>query len=303
MDILDIIHSALNMAAPITLAALGGLFAYRAGILNISLEGAMLISAFFAVLVSFYTGNVWLAVFTSLVSAFLVSVVFSFFSLKLKSHIIIVGLAINLFALGITGFLLQSIFGVRGSFSSPDIVGINRIHFEWMENIPIVNDLLNNHTPIVYLSLLAPIILTFVLYKTKFGHYVRVVGESEESAEAVGINTNKIKFHAVFISMALSALAGVSLSLENLNLFVEDMTSGRGFIALAAIFCGRGIPWIVFIFSTLFGVADAIQLRLQSFDIPSSFVQMTPYLFIVVVLLIVAIYQNKKDSGWRYKIE
>lgn len=296
MNIINILHGTLRMATPIALAALGGLFSHRAGVLNIALEGMMLIGAFAGVIVSYATGSLLLAVLGAILASFCFALLFSIFGISLKGNFIITGLAVNIFGLGLTSFILQVVFGRRGVFSDPKIVGFKPIHIDMLDKIPVLGPILNDQTPMVYVSLIALVLVNYVIYKTKFGVYVRAVGENEEAAKAIGIKINKVKYSAVFISAFFSALAGVNLALENLSMFVENMTSGRGFIALAAIFCGKGTPIGAYIFSFLFGFADAIQMRLQSFNIPGSFIQMIPFLFIVVILTVVGIIKKKGST-------
>jgi len=296
MDIINILHGTLRMSTPIALAALGGIFAHRAGVLNIALEGMMLIGAFAGVITSYFTGNVFLAVLIALLASILMAVLFCIFGISLKGNFIITGLAVNIFALGITSFMLQVLFDRRGVFSDPKIVGLKSIHLDFLDKIPVIGPILNDQTPMVYISIIVLILTQYVIYSTKFGIYVRAVGENEEAAKAIGININRIKYMAVFISAGLSALAGINLSLENLNMFVENMSGGRGFIALAAIFCGKGTPFGAYIFSFLFGFADAIQMRLQSLNIPGAFIQMIPFIFIIVILTVVGIIRKKGNT-------
>lgn len=293
MDITSILNSALRMSAPIILAGLGGLFTHKAGVLNIALEGIMLIGAFVAVIASYLTGSVPIAIIAAITVSLIIALLFSLFGITLKGNIIIIGLAVNIFAAGMTSYILQTSFGTRGVFSNDKIVGIHKINIAFLNKIPVIGPILNNQTPIVYISLLSVILVNFIIYKTKFGLHIRVVGENEEAAKAVGLNINRIKYSSVLISSVFCALAGVNLSLENLNMFVENMTNGRGFIALAAIFCGKGTPIGTFIFSFLFGFADALQMRLQNFKIPGSFIQMIPFIFIIVILTVVGILHNK----------
>jgi len=303
MDISDILHSTLRMATPIGLAALGGLFTHRAGVLNIALEGMMLTGAFVGVIVSYATGSIVLAVFAAILASLLLGLVFSFFGVTLRGNFIITGLAVNIFALGFTSFILQNAFGTRGSFSSPKIVGMKQVSIPFLDHIPVIGPILNHQTPLVYVGLIALVVVSIILYKTRFGLYVRVVGENEESAKSLGINIVWIKYSAVLISAVLSALAGVNLSLENLSMFVENMTNGRGFIALAAIFCGQGTPVGAYTFSFLFGLADSVQMRLQGFHIPGAFIQMIPYLFIIVILAVVGIIRRRGNTLRGIKID
>lgn len=293
MNIQSILNSALRMSAPLILAGLGGLFTHKSGVLNIALEGMMLIGAFVAVLGSYITGNVYFAILLAIVAAVVTALVFSYFGITMKGNHIIIGLAVNIFASGIISYVLQSVFGKRGVFADPRIVGIKPVHMGFLEKIPLIGGILNDQTPIVYLSLIMVVLVNFIIYKTKFGLYLRVAGENEEAAKAVGLNINLIKYSSVIISSVFCALAGVNLSLENLSMFVENMTNGRGFIALAAIFCGKGTPIGTFVFSVLFGFADSMQMRLQSLNIPGAFIQMIPFIFIIVILTVVAVVQNR----------
>lgn len=287
-----ILHTTLRMATPIVLAALGGLFTHRANVLNIALEGMMLIGAFAGVLTSFASGNIYIAILVAILASLSFALLFNVFGITLKGNFIITGLAVNIFAAGLSSFILQVAFHRRGSFSDPSIVGTSTVHLDWLDKIPVIGPIFNDHTPMVYVSLVLVAVVYFIINHTRYGVYVRAVGENEEAAKAIGIKVNRIKYSTVFISAVLCALAGVNLSLGNLTMFVENMTNGRGFIALAAIFCGRGTTIGTFIFSFLFGFADAVQLRLQQLNIPGAFIQMIPFIFIVVVLSIVGAYRK-----------
>lgn len=293
--ILSLLHTTLRMSTPIALAALGGLYAYRAGVLNVALEGMMLISAFVSVIVSYLTGNTLVAVLMGIISSLLVGVIFSFFGIKMKGNLTIVGLAINTLVAGTCSYLLQVIFGQRGIFSNTNIVGIKPLDIPILRNIPILKDILNNHTPIVYITLVLIFLIHFILYKTKFGIYMRTVGESEEAAQSVGLPVNKIKYSAVLIGSILCGLAGANIALENVSMFVENMTGGRGFIALAAIYSGQGTAVGTYLFSLLFGFVDASQIRLQNLAIPGAFIQMIPYLTIILVLTVIQIIKKRKE--------
>lgn len=293
--ILSLLHTTLRMSTPIALAALGGLYAYRAGVLNVALEGMMLISAFVSVIVSYLTGNPLIAVLAGIISSLLVGVIFSFFGIKMKGNLTITGLAINTLVAGTCSYLLQVLFGQRGTFSNANIVGIKPIDIPILRDIPILGDILNKHTPIVYIALILIFVIHFILYKTKFGIYMRTVGESEEAAQSVGLPINKIKYSAVLIGSVLCGLAGANIALENVSMFVENMTGGRGFIALAAIYSGQGTAVGTYLFSLLFGFVDASQIRLQNLAIPGAFIQMIPYLTIIVVLTVIQIMKKRKE--------
>lgn len=290
--LITILHTTLRMATPIVLAALGGLFTHRANVLNIALEGMMLIGAFTGVLASYMTGSIFIAIIAAMLASMGFALLFNIFGITLKGNFIITGLAVNIFATGLTSFILQVVFKRRGAFSDPKIVGMETVHIDFLDKIPVIGPIFNDHTPMIYASIIVAIIVYFIINHTKYGIYVRAVGENEEAAKAIGIKVNRIKYSTVYISAMLCALAGVNLSLGNLTMFVENMTNGRGFIALAAIFCGRGTTVGTYVFSFLFGFADAVQLRLQQFNIPGAFIQMIPFVFIVVVLTAVGAYRK-----------
>ncbi|WP_440897681.1 ABC transporter permease [Amphibacillus sp. Q70] len=294
--LLQLIHTTLRMTTPISLAALGGLYAHRAGVLNVSLEGMMLSSAFTSVVVSYATGNVVLAVLAGIVSSLLLGCIFSIFGISFKGNLIIVGLAINTLVAGFSSYFLQVAFGQRGTFSDARIVGIETLDIPILRDIPILNQILNNHTPIVYLSFITLLIVHVILYKTKLGVYIRTVGENEEAAKSVGLPVMRIRYVAILIGSILCGLAGANISLENVSVFVENMTGGRGFIALAAIYSGQGTAVGTYLFSLLFGLADASQIRLQNINIPGAFVQMIPYVTIVIVLSIMGVVNKKRRA-------
>ncbi|MBD3949608.1 ABC transporter permease [Tuanshanicoccus lijuaniae] len=296
-EFLNLLHTTIRMTTPIALAALGGLLGFRAGVLNVGLEGFMLSSAFVSVIVSYLTGNVFLAVILGICSSLILGLLFSLFGISLKGNLTIIGLAINTLVAGLTSYILQVFFGQRGTFSNNQIIGINTVDIPILRNIPILNRLLNNHTPIVYISFVLLAVSIFILYKTKFGIYIRTVGESPDAAEAVGINIIKIKYLSILVGGIYCGLAGANISLENVSMFVENMTGGRGFIAIAAIYSGGGTPLVTYLYSIIFGFADALQIRLQTSNIPGAFVQMIPYLTIILVLAISGYFMKIKEKN------
>lgn len=295
-NLLILLHSTLRMSTPIALAALGGLFAHRAGVLNVALEGMMLASAFTGVIVNHFTGSLLLTLLAGIGISLIFSMIFAFFGLSLKGNITIVGLAINTLVSGLSAFILQIAFGQRGTFTSDRLVGFPEIDIPFIRHIPIIHQVFNKHTPIVYVSLLALIACHMLLNHTKIGLYIRIVGENKTAAESVGLSVIKIQYIAVAIGGFLCGLAGLNVSLENVRMFVENMTSGRGFIALAAIYSGNGTAIGTYLFSLLFGMADAAQIQLQGINIPGAFIQMIPYVAIVGVLTVIGLAERKKGG-------
>ena len=304
MDILlsvftvSLFAATIRAATPLTLAALGGIFSERSGVVNIALEGLMLIGAFFAMVVSFY-GNQYglpplasaiLGLLAAMLFGFLVSLIHAVVSIRFKADQVVSGVAINILALGLTGFLLQQIFNTSGN--SPSVPNLATWPIPGLASIPIVGDIFFNQPPIVYLALLAVPISAFVLYRTPLGLRLRSVGENPKAADTVGVDVYKLRYLGVGLSGILAGLGGAYLSIGQLNIFTEGMTNGRGFIALAAVIFGNWNPWGAFGACLLFGLADAVQIQLQNAGvaIPSEFLLMFPY---VVTLIALAIFVGR----------
>ena len=272
----------IRIATPLALAAIGGTICERSGIVNIALEGLILIGAFVSVVVSYFTGSAWLGVLGAVIISALFSLLLAYFSINLRANQVIVGTAINIFALGATGFLTDFIFKEAGA--TPGVAGLNPIKIPVLCDIPWIGEIFFQQKPIIYLTFLIIALSQFILFKTKIGLRIRAVGEHPRAADTVGINVSKIRYLAVIISGALGGLAGAQLALEEIRRFVEYMSGGRGFIALAANVFGKWTPIGSWFGSLLFGFAQALQLRIGVFKIPPEFTNMIPYILTIIVL-------------------
>jgi simple sugar transport system permease protein len=287
-DIFDVITiglftASIRMATPILYAALGGTFSERVGVVNIGLEGVMLTSAFTGVTLSYYTGNPWLGILSAVLVGGLLGFFHAILTVKFVGNQIVSGTGINILALGFTAYMSQIIWGSRGA--SESVNNIKDISIPILVDVPIIGDILGEHSPLVYLMPIITIISYIVLFKTPLGLRIRAVGEHPLAAETAGINVNRIKYIGVIVSGMLAGLGGAFLSLSHLNLFTHGMTGGRGFIAMAAMIFGKWMPFGVFAASLLFGFADALQIRLQSLGIlPPQIILMIPYLLTVAIL-------------------
>lgn len=284
--------STIRAATPLVLAALGGIFSERSGVVNIALEGIMLIGAFFAMMISFYGSQLGLPPLVSALSGmvgaiifgFLISMIHAVVSIRFRADQVVSGVAINILALGLTGFLLQLIFKTSGN--SPSVPNLSAAPIPGLASIPILGPIFFNQPPIVYIALLAVPITSFVLFKTPLGLRLRSVGEHPKAADTVGVNVFSLRYLGVGLSGVLAGLGGAYLSIGQLNIFTEGMTNGRGFIALAAVIFGKWNPWGALGACLLFGFADAIQISLQNagVNIPSDFLLMLPYILTLVAL-------------------
>jgi simple sugar transport system permease protein len=288
VGLIDVINAglfaaALRMATPIVYAALGGIFSERVGIINIGLEGTMLASAFAGVTVSYYSGNPWLGVVVAVLVGGLIGLLHAILTVRFVGDQIVSGTGINIFALGFTAYMSQIIWGSRGA--SDGVQGLGTWNIPIIVDLPVVGPIIGSHSPLVYLMLVATVLSYVVLFKTPLGLRIRAVGEHPTAAETAGIDVIRVKYLCVILSGMLAGLGGAFLSLGHLNLFTRAMTGGRGFIAMAAMIFGKWMPFGAFGASLLFGLADALQMRLQSLGLlPPQIILTIPYLLTVAVL-------------------
>lgn len=288
--VLDValLASTVRMVSPILLAALGGTLTERAGIFNIALEGLMIFGAFFAVVGTAWTGDPALGLLAAVAASVLLALVFGVVVVSLKGDAIVAGLAINLFALGATTFLMREIFGVQGGYYDPTMVGLADLHIPILADIPLLGSMLSDQTILVWVGLAMVIVLQVFLFHHPGGIRLRAVGIDPVAASSVGIRVRRIQYGAVLASGALCGLAGAQLSLGLVTQFVEGMTAGRGFIALVAVMFGRAHPVGVLLASVFFGFAYALALRLQGAGtIPPQLLTMLPYLATILALVVI----------------
>jgi simple sugar transport system permease protein len=281
-----LLASALRLATPLIFSALGGIFSERSGVVNIAIEGIMINGAFFAILITKYTDSPWLGVVAAMVAGALTALLLAVLAIHLRGNQVVAGVAINLFATSITAFLLEMIWKRSGQTDAvPHALTGNPLPF--LEHIPVVGALFAGLTPFVYLAFVAVAVTYYVIYKTPFGLRVRAVGEHPRAADTVGINVYKIRYICVMISGVLAGISGASLSLGTVSLFREGMTSGKGFIAIAAMIFGKWHPIGAMLASLFFGFAEAVQIQAASLginNIPSEFLQTLPYVATILVL-------------------
>lgn len=284
----------LRLSTPIVLAGLCALITSRAGILNIAGEGMILFGAWFAVAGSYFAENALVGVAAAMLSGAVIGGLFALFSLRFRAHIIIMGIAINIFANAATIFLTRAVFKQAGAFADPRIQGLNPIALPIIKDIPILGEVLSGYSLIVYLTWILVALTTLFLYRTPWGLHLRAVGENPQAAETLGINVPRIRFAAVMASGVYASLAGVYLSLGHLKMYTDQMAAGRGYIGMAVNTFGGGEPIGVFLASTLFGLVDTIGWRLQGERImPVYFISMLPYVATLVALTVFTLRQQR----------
>ncbi len=290
--LIGLFNGMINGATPILLAALGGTLTYYAGIFNIAMEGMMLWGAFFAVIGSYFFQSWVVGILFSIVSTVLIAAVYIIFSIKLKTDEFVTGIALNLFALGATTFMLRQIFGVKGAFANPSIVPIPDINIPFIEDISFIGQIISGHNLLVYIALLATILSSYLIFKTRFGLRLRAAGYNEDCLDTSGVQSDRIRAISVILSGVLCGLAGSFISLGYVTLFSKNMSAGKGWISLAAIILVNGNPWGIALISLVFGFSDGFGLLLQQF-LPSQFTSMVPY---IATLAALYVYSSKKKK-------
>jgi ABC-type uncharacterized transport system permease subunit len=293
--LIGLINGMIASAVPILLAALGGSLTFYAGIFNIAMEGMMLSGAFFAVLGSYYFHSWPMGILFGILGALIMALIFILFSVVLKMDEFITGIGLNLFALGLTTYLLQVIFDVRGMFSSPDIVPIPNLNFPLISQIPVIGDVLSGQNLIVYLALIATILVNYLDFHTRFGLRLRAAGYNRTSLDTSGVSANRIRIWSLIFCGVLCGLAGAFLSLGVVTGFTKGMSAGKGWISLAAVILVSGNPTGIALISLLFGFTDGLGLFLQR-SLPSQFTSMVPYVATLIALFIYSIRQKKKQT-------
>jgi len=289
-ELIDVIFNintfsaAIRISVPLVFAAIGGVFSERAGVINLGLEGMLLAGAFAGVLGSYLTGNPYLGVLLAMIVGALTAWLLGIFTLKFEANHVVCGVGLNILILGITTWLMQILWGSRGT--SDNVTGLKEITIPGLVSVPVIGKLFGSHNILVYLMFFAVAFSWVVLYKTPFGLRLRMVGEHPKAADTLGIKIRKIQYSSLIYSGILCGLGGAYLSLGQLNWFSMNMSAGRGYMALAANIFGNWNPLGAFGASYLFAFTDAMQMRMQALNlpIPSEIIQMIPYVLTILVL-------------------
>ncbi len=284
----DLLVATIRLSTPITLAAIGATVCERSGIVNIAMEGIMIIGAFFAAIVALFTGNPWIGLIAGVAAGGIFSLLHAVATITFHLDHVVSGAVMNILSFGIVRYLMVMIFGHPGT---TDTVPVGLQSYQYaipgLSKIPVIGPAFFNQTPIVYMSFVLVIAVLIFLKKTKTGLHLRAAGEHPLALETIGVSVYKMRYLGVFISGLLSGLAGAYLSIENSVSFSEGMTNGRGFIALAAMISGGWTAIGSFIAALFFGFADAFQVRLQVFkvlNIPAEIFIIFPYVATVLAV-------------------
>lgn len=296
----DTIASMLRIATPLALAAIGGLLCQRAAVFNIALEGFMLMGSFASIaFVVLSGGSVWIGLLGSIFAGVVLSAVFGLSVIRFKANAIIAGIAINLFSLGMTSYLLRAAFDVQGRLKPAVIHKLEPVTLPLIDKIPFIGKAISGHSIVTYFSIVLVILTYILLFRTETGLKICAVGESEDAARTAGIRPDRIRWLVVLLSGAFCGMAGFYLSTEIVSQFSENMVQGRGFTAFTAVVFGAAHPIAVWLVTLLFGLADAIGIRIElaGTGIPPSIIKMFPFILAIVALTISSYSEKLRMKG------
>lgn len=283
----------IRIATPLIYATIGELFNERAGVLNLGIEGIMLLGALVGFLVAKFTGSLWLGVLFAGISGSLINLIFAFLTVSLGTNQFISGLGITYFASGLSLLIYRLIFG--SPVVPPTIVPFSVLNLPFLSHIPFLGDILFRQDPLVYIAFVILALSAFILNKTPWGLKIRTVGENPSAADTVGINVYRVRYFSLICGGFLVGIGGAYFSLAHFNMFLFGLVSGRGFICIALLIFGGWKPLGCLLGALFFGLIDALQFRLQNmgFNVPHQLFLLLPYLMPILALILV----SKKRTG------
>ncbi|MBD9375447.1 ABC transporter permease [Rhizobium sp. ARZ01] len=282
----SLLAAGIRLAVPIAFASIGETISQRAGVINVGIEGIMLVGAFVAVWLTVISGNAWIGLFAAVVAGMVMAAIHAYFAVILKVEQIVAGIALLFFGLGISGYGFRLTIGAWGT--AVPVPGFEQLNVLGMANVPVVGPILFGQHALVYVMVGLTVLIAWMLRATRLGLIIKGAGDYPNAIDAVGINVDRTRIICTVASGAFAAVGGAFLSTAHLWGFVEGMTAGRGFLAIACVVFGRWNPVLGVIIALIFGIADAAQIRLQSYfpGIPYQFFVIVPYLVAILSIAI-----------------
>ncbi len=284
----------LRSATPVALAAMGGAMTEHAGIMNIGMDGMILIGAFTAVAASIFSGSAFVGVLAAVLVGILVGLFYALFVVKFKSDEFIIGTALNIFAGGLTTYLMWAIFDVRGTLRTE--AGLPTVDLGFIGNIPFLEEIISGNSLFVYLTVLLVYAMWLFIYRTRWGFWIRAAGEHPGTLRTAGISPEKMKWLSSVLCGAFCGLAGAQLALGNVTMFSEGMSNSRGYVAFACVIFGGANPAKAYLAALMFGFFDALGYRLQDYNISANLTSMIPYVITVCMMVYVVVRGNRKKG-------
>lgn len=276
--------ASIRLAGPVLLAALGELFGELSGVLNVGIEGTMLLGALTSFLIAYLSGNPWLGLLGAIAVGIAANLLLAWFYVTVRASQVVVGIIFNTLSLGLASYVYRAVLGGEAKPQKAAMFGEVRIPF--LADIPVLGPVLFEHSWLVYFTFALALVAGFVLYRTKFGLKLRAAGEYPRAADTAGINVFRMRYIGVLISGAAAGMAGAYLVLSELGIFRDNIIAGRGFIALAIVIFGRWNPYNAALAALIFGAADALQLSLQlfNFGVPPQVLLSLPYILTILAV-------------------
>lgn len=282
----SVFNSTIRYMTPILLVALCAGVCSKVKVFNIALEGTLLMSAFFAFLTQYFTRNIYLSVLVAIVVGMVMTFIMSFCIVKLHGQSMVVGMALNTFALGCTTFLLSVIFHTKGVVSDPTLKGLPKVALPIIKDLPVVSTMFSSLTAVDYLAFVLAVLMYIIMYKTVIGFRLRAIGINDHAANSLGINVPKYQIIATTLSGGMIGLAGCLLSLGSVTLFIQNISSARGYVALAANNLCQGHPLGALLSSALFGFTTALSYVLQNTAAKQQLLNCIPYVSTIAAMAI-----------------
>ena len=293
----SVFATVIRQTSPILLVALCAGVCSKVKVFNIALEGTLLISAFFAFLTQYFVRNIWLSVLVAMAVAMLTTFIMSFFIVKLKGQPMIVGMAINTFALGFTTFLLSMVFNTKGTVTDPTLKCLPKITLPVIKDIPVVSTMFSSLTIIDYAAFVLAVVMYVIMYKTVIGFRLRAIGVNKSAASSLGVNVERYQIVATTLSGSMIGLAGCLLSLGSVTLFIQNISAARGYVALAANNLCQGHPLGCLLSSALFGFTKALAQVLQNTAIKQQLLECIPYIATIVAMAVYNAIARRRARG------
>jgi len=279
-----LVATAVQATTPLLLAALAGVLCSRVGVFNMALEGLLLVGAFAAVATSYAAQSALAGAAAAMLAGGVFSLILAYGATALAGNPVVICIGMNLLASGLTAYLLRAVFGVSGTFSDPAILGLPKIYLPWLQVVPVLGWGFARQSLVTWFAWIATAIVAVVMFRTPLGLRLRGVGEQPEAAETLGVSVRSYRVWTVVVAGALAGLGGAQLAIGAVTVFTEDMSAGRGWIAVVAVMLGRAHPVWSALACALFGFADAIGLKLQGEGLPNQLTDIAPYAVTLVAL-------------------
>ena len=289
----NILNTAFRSLPPLLLAGLGGMITARVGLLNLGLEGMMLVGAFTAVIVNYFTGSAFVGLLAAILVCSLMGLVFAVFYLRFKVDNIIISVAFNMFAVAITQYLLGVLFGTSGAFASDQIRKMPEIVIPFLENVPVLRAF-NSLSIVFWLALIITAVMSLVINRTTWGLHIRATGLNDNAVNTAGVNATRVRYICVILSGSLCGIGGAYLSTGYLAMFTNNMTAGRGYLGNIASIIGNRTAGGALAGSLLFSFTEGITMKIQAFGFPSQLIQLIPYLAAFAVVIASACLKRRR---------